>query len=521
MQIVTNTAAIALGNQIETNTRELSDRFSNLSSGKRLQSAADDSANLQISNRLNKLGRGMQVAIRNANDGISTLQTAEGALQEATNILQRMRDLSIQAANATNRNDDIKSLNQEYGALKQELNRIAETTSFGGQKLLDGTLGVQSFQVGAESNETIEASFISTFPGDLTLAYKGLTGQALSNVYTGSDLNVARSNLDTNGFGTAGPASEIVTLDGVTQQSVQLSSGDSAEQMAAKINQVFNSTGIDAEAVNKVTLHVQDGVATNRVGFTEGEQVSFELGNGHEQVTISFTASGEYDQDLIKMRERVNESAAVTGISAEFNDEDQQLILKSEDGKNIEISDFNESDATVANQLTLQSIDVNGNPASSTNLDDDGSAAILRGHITLNSPNGESFTMTSNIDFGILNNSAGTANQLIQSDQASIDNSSLSSYESAQEAISAIDAVLAKIDRSRASFGAVMNRLVSTVHNLSNVHENTENARGQIVDADYSKEAAELTKLQVTQQASTALLSQANTLGEQAVRLLG
>ncbi|MDA8621198.1 flagellin [Psychrosphaera sp.] len=521
MQIVTNTAAIALGNQIETNTRELSDRFSSLSSGKRLQSAADDSANLQISNRLNKLGRGMQVAIRNANDGISTLQTAEGALQETTNILHRMRDLSIQAANATNRYDDLKSLNQEFGDLKQELNRIAETTSYGGQKLLDGSLGIQSFQVGAESNEIIEASFISTFPDDLTLAKKGLDGQALSAIHTGSDLNTARSNLDNNGFGVAGPVSEILTLDGVTEQSIQLSSGDSAEKMAAKINQVFNSTGVDAQAINKVTLHVQDGVATNRTGFTEGEQVSFELGNGMQQESISFTSTGEYNQDLIKMRERINESAAATGISAVFDDDAQQLILKSDDGKNIEVSDFYESDGTVLNQLTLQSIDVDGNVANSVSLDDDGSAVILRGHITLNSPNGELFTASSNIDFGIVNSGIGTANELIQSDQTSLSNSSLSSHESAQKAISTIDAVLAKVDRSRASFGAVMNRLVSTVHNLSNVHENTENARSQIVDADYSKEAAELTKLQVTQQASTALLSQANTMGEQAVRLLG
>ena len=523
MQIATNSSSIALGNQLESNSLHLSDRLSSLSSGKRLQSAADDSANLKISNRLNKLGNGMQVAIRNANDGISTLQTAEGALQEATNILQRMRNLSIQAANATNRDDDIRSLDQEYTSLKQELNRIAENTTFGGQRLLDGSLGVQSFQVGAEANEIIQANFKSILSKDLSLSELPLQGQAMGGLYQGSDLATARTNLLNNGFGNggSGPAIEQLNIDGITPGTTRLNSNDSAQAMAEKINAMFNQTGIDAEAINTVSLHVHNGAATNRTQFDAGEQVSFVLGNGDTSVTISMTASGEYDVDMVKLREKINENASLTNISADFDNSSQQLILKSELGVNIEISDFQEGDSATDNQLQLQSLDDSQNVINSTSLNNDGSAIILRGRLELSSLNGEAFSVTSNLDFGALNNLAGSGGTETQARVFNFDDTSLMDYESAQKAISVLDSSLAMIDRSRATFGAVMNRLTSTVNNLSNVYENSENARGQIVDADYSKEAAELAKLQVTQQASTALLSQANSIGEQAIRLLG
>ena len=142
MQIATNSTAIGISNEMRVNQLELSGRMASLSSGKRIQSASDDTANMQISNRLTKLTNGMNVAIRNANDGISISQTAEGAAQEVTNILQRMRDLAVQSANATNTTSDRRAIQQEVGQLKTELTRIAETTSFAGQNLLDGTFGL-------------------------------------------------------------------------------------------------------------------------------------------------------------------------------------------------------------------------------------------------------------------------------------------------------------------------------------------------------------------------------------------
>ncbi|EOX4956672.1 flagellin [Vibrio alginolyticus] len=129
-----------------------------LSSGYKINSAKDDAAGLQISNRLNAQSRGLDMAVKNANDGISIAQVAEGAMNESTNILQRMRDLSLQSANGSNSKAERVAIQEEVTALNDELNRIAETTSFGGNKLLNGTYGTQSFQIGADSGEAVMLS---------------------------------------------------------------------------------------------------------------------------------------------------------------------------------------------------------------------------------------------------------------------------------------------------------------------------------------------------------------------------
>lgn len=136
-------------------TNDLNNSMERLSSGTKINSAKDDAAGLQISNRLTAQTRGLDVAMRNANDGISIAQTAEGAMNESTNILQRMRDLSLQAANGSNSDQDRASIQEEVHALSDELNRIAEATSFGGRRLLNGQFGESAFQIGANAGEAI------------------------------------------------------------------------------------------------------------------------------------------------------------------------------------------------------------------------------------------------------------------------------------------------------------------------------------------------------------------------------
>lgn len=138
-----------------------------LSSGKRINSAKDDAAGLQISNRLQSQMRGLDVAVRNANDGISIMQTAEGAMNEVTNIMQRMRDLSLQSANGSNSKAERTALQEEVSALNDELSRIAETTSFGGRKLLNGTFGTSSFQIGATAGEAVQIGLRTMQPESL------------------------------------------------------------------------------------------------------------------------------------------------------------------------------------------------------------------------------------------------------------------------------------------------------------------------------------------------------------------
>ncbi|WP_047687802.1 flagellin [Vibrio sp. ZOR0018] len=154
----TNVSALIAQRNLGSASEMLNQSLERLASGKRINSAKDDAAGLQISNRLESQMRGLDVAVRNANDGISIMQTAEGAMQETTSLLQRMRDLSLQSANGANSKADRQALQEEMSALNDELNRIAETTSFGGRKLLNGSFGQSSFQIGASSGEAVQVS---------------------------------------------------------------------------------------------------------------------------------------------------------------------------------------------------------------------------------------------------------------------------------------------------------------------------------------------------------------------------
>src|SRR5690554_1859315 len=155
LSVNTNVSALNTQRNLNASSNNLATSLQRLSTGSRINSAKDDAAGLQIANRLSSQINGLNVAVKNSNDGISMAQTAEGALEQSTAILQRMRDLALQAANGSNSDSERGALNQEVTELKKELDRISNTTSFGGRKLLDGSYGTTTFQVGAAANETI------------------------------------------------------------------------------------------------------------------------------------------------------------------------------------------------------------------------------------------------------------------------------------------------------------------------------------------------------------------------------
>ena len=172
LSVITNTSSLNAQRNLTQSGSGLATSMERLSSGMRINSAKDDAAGLQIASRLSSQISGLGVAQRNANDGISMAQTAEGAMQASTDILQRMRELALQSANGSNSDDDRDALQKEVGALQTELTRIAETTSFGGQQLLDGSFGSKGFQVGSNAGETITMSL-----GDISADKLGSTGR--------------------------------------------------------------------------------------------------------------------------------------------------------------------------------------------------------------------------------------------------------------------------------------------------------------------------------------------------------
>ena len=201
LTVNTNVASLNTQRNLNSASNKLSESMQRLSTGSRINSAKDDAAGLQIANRMTRQINGLNVAVRNANDGISMAQTAEGALQESTNILQRMRSLTLQAANGSNNADDRKALNQEVVALQSELDRIAATTTFGtGTSLLDGTFTGKSFQVGAmaTTNDVITFSISGTTTSGFSAAGLGVASGAvnLNNVTDQATTSAALSSID-------------------------------------------------------------------------------------------------------------------------------------------------------------------------------------------------------------------------------------------------------------------------------------------------------------------------------------
>ncbi|SON50211.1 flagellin [Vibrio tapetis] len=225
MTVNTNVSAMTAQRHLGNAASDVSSSMERLSSGYKINSAKDDAAGLQISNRLNVQSRGLDVAVRNANDGISMAQTAEGAMNETTNILQRMRDLSLQSSNGSNSKSDRVAIQEEITALDDELNRIAETTSFGGNKLLNGTFGDASFQIGADSGEAVMLG-IKSMRSD--------TKEMGGSSYVAANAKDANWTVDA---GTADLTIGFTDKEGTAQTlNITAKTGDDIEELATYIN---------------------------------------------------------------------------------------------------------------------------------------------------------------------------------------------------------------------------------------------------------------------------------------------
>ncbi|KMV29696.1 flagellin [Photobacterium swingsii] len=218
----TNVSAMTAQRYLNKASEDLGRSMERLSTGEKINSAKDDAAGLQISNRLVAQTRGLNVAMRNANDGISIAQTAEGAMQESTSILQRMRDLSLQSSNGANSDDDRVAMQEEVSALQDELNRIAETTAFGGRKLLNGTFGEAAFQIGSDSGEAIIMGITSVRADHTDMGGQKIVASGMANPsWTAGSSNVMKIKID-------GEASPSISID--------LIEGDDIEEVATRIN---------------------------------------------------------------------------------------------------------------------------------------------------------------------------------------------------------------------------------------------------------------------------------------------
>ncbi len=481
--INSNVASLNAQRNLNTSQSSLNTSLTRLSSGLRINSAKDDAAGLAISERMTSQIKGLNQAVRNANDGISLSQTAEGALGEIGNNLQRIRELSIQSANATNSASDRASLQAEVAQLASEVTRVASQTQFNGLNLLDGSFLSQSFQVGANANQTIDIKSISD-------ARATALGSNILNT-TGTAMNTATAAAADNTAGNGVLAETDLTLannKGITG-AISYAAGADAKTIAAAINTAGSSIGITATATNSATLGNISAAGTTTVTL-----------NGQ---TVSANVTDK--SDLTGLAAAINGAQAQTGVTASFaNASDKSVItLTTTDGRDISLQDFTNGVATADFKAgaTTVALTSGGNDSS-----------IATGTVEISSSAGQ--VITANADTTAFGAAVSTSSF---SSVATLD---ISSALGAQSAIKTLDAALAQISSSRGDLGAIQNRFSSTIANLQTTSENLSASRSRIQDADFAAETANMTRGQILQQAGTAILAQANSLPNNVLSLL-
>jgi len=498
--INTNVASLNAQRHLGSTQSLLNTAMERLSSGLRINSARDDAAGLAISDRMTSQIRGLNQAMRNANDGISLAQTAEGALSESTNILQRMRELSIQSANGSNSAADRNALQAEISQLQAELTRIADTTSFGGKNLFDGTFGQTSFQVGSEANQTISFSLKKMDAASIGVQRVELDS-ATANTGTGRATAAANATAGVNNI-----AGGVVTVSGTSSADVTIGAAASAREMAALINAEAGNTSVSADARTVARLSTLSDAGN--VTFT----LTADTGSATNSAQISATVSSV--TDLTSLADAINAEAGTTGIQAAVNGTGDTIDLINENGDDIVIEGFAVGDPTAGASTIALDVRDFGNAASNetvTLTENTTDSTRVMGELRLSSA--KAFSVTS---------ADATVNPLTPeaSALAQISSLDISTIAGSQNAVDVIDGALDQINGIRADLGAVQNRLDHTISNLGNVKENVEASRSRIMDADFAAETARLTKAQVLQQAGTAMLAQANAAPQGVLALL-
>ncbi len=527
ISINTNIASIRSQRLLGTTQRSLATSFERISSGLRINSARDDAAGLSRAGRLSTQVRGLSVAIKNANDGISFLQTAEGALQEVTTLLQRIQELSVQASNPSNNSGDRALLQGEVAQLNQEITRIAEETEFNGRKVLGGNIINSEFQVGIRAGQTITVSISSTAASNIG-NYSTISNNIGDNAIAGASISESSGEAPSNLV-----QSQILTLrgfnSGVTPPTLTVDNGETAKSIAEKINALEDRSGISATARTSLTLlDIFDPTIDPLTGGAPAQTITFNLygtnaksidsTNQDNAVAISAVITSGTGEGLRPLVEAINAAVATTGVKASFIEEDSTIRLSHDTGANISLEAFRNENSigSTANTLTVRGIE--DSEAVELTEDSDDDSVTVGGIVTLNSP--RVFSVTSDADE---NNSlfASGFNETPQVASFSrLSDLNVSSATGAADAIQIANGALEFINSIRGNLGAVQNRLESTISNLESIRENTQAARGRIEDADFAEETARLTQAQILQQAGTAILAQANTTPSAVLALL-
>jgi len=484
--INTNINSMTAQRNLGMNQASLSQSIQRLSSGLRINSAKDDAAGLAISDRFTAQIRGLNQAVRNSNDGISLSQTAEGALKVSSDILQRVRELAVQSANATNSASDRQAMQAEVGQLIGELDRVAQTTEFNGSRLLDGSFGTQQFQVGANANQTITAS----------------TANVRTNVYGNNQLQAAGAVGTLAAFGANATVAGTLAINGsLGSASVSVAANSTAKTNADLINAQKASTGVSATARTDVSL---------TFGTAGAYTLTLRSDNATTQaLSFSVSATGTSD-GLSAAVSAINDQSSKTGVTAALNAAGSAVVLTNATGNDIAVADTAVANAGAVSVQKLDSAGAASGAAAVLTADITAATATVVGYITLDAE--KSFAADV------------TTSTILASDASStlvkVSDLDVTTFTKATDALKTVDSALTFISAARAKLGALQSRFDTTIANLQVTSENLAASKSRIVDADFASETANLSRSQILQQAASAMVAQANQLPQGVLALL-
>ena len=500
--INTNIASLTAQRNLGVSQGSLNTSIQRLSSGLRINSAKDDAAGMAISERFTSQIRGLNQAARNANDGISLAQTAEGAMKAAGDMLQRVRELAVQSANASNSASDRQALQQEVNQLVAELDRVAQTTEFNGAKLLNGSFGTQQFQVGANANQTIVAATANL-----------RTGVYGNNQVSGTDaagVSATATQATGTAYATNSVAAGTVAINGALgSAAVSVLANEHANKTAESINLQTQYTGVTATARTEVEL---------KFGDTGAYAITLESENKGDPKTISFAIEGTSttgSEALSKAVQAINEQSSKTGVVASLNKDATGIVLTNATGNTIALGKTgtaNSDDITVTKQIGKGDGTTVTAGTAQTLVGSAGAGAIaIAGYITLDSDKSFSVVSTTTDILG-----TGTLNSGLKK-VADLD---ITDFSKATHSLKTVDSALQYIAGERAKLGALQSRFETSIAALQVTSENMSASRGRILDADFAAETANLSRTQILQQAGTAMVAQANQLPQGVLALL-
>jgi flagellin len=467
MSVTTNISSLNAQHNLAKSQSKLSTAIERLSSGMRINSAKDDAAGLAISTRFTTQINGLNVAVRNANDGISLAQTTESALNEVTNNMQRIRELAVQSANATNSDSDRQALDAEVQQRLAEITRISTQTTFNGRHVLDGSFGKAAFQVGANVGETISVDLSKGTKTDQI----GQVADVGSSSAIADGLTLAAGDLT-----VAIGANAAVNVDAGTYKSVA--------DLATAINAAAQKSGVptDIASVDATTGELTiTGDGTNAIAFTGAAKATLGLADTAAAATSNSTAAAVSTGDIVMgagdFTLQVGNGNITTFAATTYHGAQEladAINAKGINGLHASVDSKNKLQLTSQDALTIGGTDA--------------AKAFLS-------------TGTTQVSGDLSKVSVGTV-------------------DGANDTISRIDAALQSISSVRSDLGAIQNRFDSTISNLQTISQNLDSSRSQIQDADFAAETANMSSANILQQAGVSVLAQANSSTQSVLKLL-